>query len=426
MKIGIIGSGALGCLFGAQLSKKNEVYMICRRQVTADAINKDGIVIYDLDDVKHVYDNVEACVSGQCRTKMDLIIVIVKSMDTETSMMANTGMIGEDTLVMTLQNGGGNDTKLKKFVPAERVILGVTRNNCINLGNGSIRHGAYGSTAIGAESDGIDLQAIARIFTECGLETEASEDIYKNIWNKLFINLTTNSFTAIIKDRIGSIVESDNNWFFAEKLMAEAVEVARADGHEFDYDQMMTSLRSICEQASDGFTSMSQDVMNCSRTEVDSINGYVVERAKAHGMSAPYNEFVVKLIHSIEGTYKAQDMPTTRYGDDDVIIREGEKNDKIYKVLHGSVAMYIDYGTEDEYLIGVLGVNKFFGDYSCFSGGENLTTAVANEETIVMEIDGRDVHQYISVNPRNAEDMIRELSRQVAMVAKHLELLQEG
>lgn len=77
----------------------------------------------------------------------------------------------------------------------------------------------------------------------------------------------------------------------------------------------MTRLRAICEQGSEGFTSMSQDVMNCRKTEVDSINGYVVERAKAHGMTAPYNEFVVNLIHSIEGTYEVQDMPTSKYDD---------------------------------------------------------------------------------------------------------------
>ena len=165
--------------------------------------------------------------------------------------------------------------------------------------------------------------------------------------------------------------------------------------------------------------------MNCRKTEVDSINGFVVERAKAHGMTAPYNEFVVNLIHSIEGTYEVQEMPTTKYNDDEVVTREGEYNDKIYKVLHGSVTLYTGYGTEDEYLIGILGVDKVFGHYSCLTGSTNLLTAVANDETIIMEIDGKDVHQYISVNPRNAEDMVRELSRQVAMIAKHVELLQE-
>ena len=95
--------------------------------------------------------------------------------------------------------------------------------------------------------------------------------------------------------KIGSMIQSDNTWFYAEKLMAEAIEVARAEGQDFDYDQMMTYLREVCEHASEGFTSMSQDVMNCRKTEVDSINGFVVERAKAHGMTAPYNEFVVNL-----------------------------------------------------------------------------------------------------------------------------------
>lgn len=423
MKIAIIGSGAIGCLFGGHLSKKNDVHMICRRQVVADSINTEGIVIYELDGSKQVYSDVKAYVSGQCDTKMDLVVVIVKSMDTDTSMEENTGLIGEDTLVMTLQNGGGNDARLAKHVSPEKVIIGITRNNCVNLGNGNIRHSNHGSSIIGTDAEGIDVESIARMFTECGLETEVSDNIHRIIWNKLFVNMTSNAFTAILKSNIGTMIQNENNWSFAEKLIAETIEVARAEGHEFSYDEVTSTVRRLCEGASEGFTSMSQDVMNCRKTEIDSINGFVVERAKVHGLPATYNEFVVNLIHSIEGTYEAQDMPTSKYREDDVILREGEENHKIYKVLYGSVTCYSDYGTDDEYLIGVLGEGKTFGDYSCLSGSRNLVTIVANEETIVMEIDEKDVHNYISVNPRNAEDMVRNLSSQVAMILKHIELL---
>lgn len=68
---------------------------------------------------------------------------------------------------------------------------------------------------------------------------------------------------------------------------------------------------------------------------------------------------------------------------------------------------------------------KTFGDYSCLTENPNLLTAVANEDTIIMEIDSKSVHQFIALNPKNAEDMLRELSRQVAMIAKHVEMLQE-
>ena len=119
MKIAVIGSGAIGCLYGAYLSKSNEVFMICRRQKVADAINRDGLIVFEPDGIRESYTNVRAFLSGECTESVDLVIVIVKGADTASALEMNRALIGEHTIVMTLQNGGAQRFDALQSVRAE-------------------------------------------------------------------------------------------------------------------------------------------------------------------------------------------------------------------------------------------------------------------------------------------------------------------
>ncbi|MBO4336978.1 MAG: 2-dehydropantoate 2-reductase [Lachnospiraceae bacterium] len=423
MRIAIIGSGAIGCLYGAYLSRDNEVYMLCRRQKVADSINRDGLTIFEPDGTEGRYPNVRACLSGECSADVDLIIVIVKGADTKSAMEANLNIIRDDTWVMTLQNGGGNDMRLAEFVPMERIIIGTTRHNSVNLDNGNVRHSGSGATHIGSNVKGTDLSAIANVFEKAGLETVVSDDIQRIIWSKLFVNLSINTFTAITKSPIGSMIDNEYAWNFAEKMICEAIDVAEAEGQHFSYLEILDSVHKTCEAVSTGFSSMSQDVMNCRKTEVDVINGFVVERASVHNVPAPYNTFVRNLIHSIENTYKEQIKPQNKYLKGEVILKQGDKNPSLFKVMQGNVSLYTNYGSDKEYFIGIYGQGKCFGEYSCFSGNPTPYTVVANEDTIIMEIPKSDLHNFISINPKNAEEIFGSMAQQLAMISKHVELL---
>lgn len=423
MKIAVLGSGAIGCLYGAYLSKNNDVHMICRRQKVMDAINKEGLTVFEPDGSKVSYPKVQASLSGECQADVDLILVIVKAFDTESAMEANRNLIKDHTMIMTLQNGGGNDLKLAEFVPMDRVIIGTTRHNAVNLDNGNIRHSGSGTTYIGSNIKGTELGEIARTFKEAGLETIVNDDIQRIIWSKLFFNLSANTFTAITKAPFGTLIHDDYAWGFAKKLISEAIEVAKAEGQHFSLQEVLDYVHSTCEAVATGFSSMSQDVMNCHKTEIDAITGFVVDRANAHHVPAPCNTFVRDLVHSIENTYKEQIKPQIKYRADQVILRQGERNACLYKIMQGSVSIYHDYGTENEYLIGISAQDKCFGEYGCFSGNPSTYTALANEDTIVMEIPKSDLHHFISLNPRNAEEIFGSMAKQIAMLSKNIEML---
>ena len=120
----------------------------------------------------------------------------------------------------------------------------------------------------------------------------------------MFVNLSINTFTAITRSPIGSMIENKYAWDFAEKMICEAVDVAEADGTHFSYMEVLNMVHRVCEDVGKGYSSMYQDVTRGIPTEIDAINGAIVEQAKKYNVPAPYNTLIVDLIHAIEGAYQ--------------------------------------------------------------------------------------------------------------------------
>ena len=305
MKIVIIGAGAMGCLYGAYLSRKHEVIMLDSFDKQVEAINQNGISVLEEDGTENKFTNVKACISGEYKEAADLVVVFVKSTFTEDALRDNKKLFGDKTLVMTLQNGAGNDRKIAKYVNKKNIIIGTSKHNSVNLGGGKVRHSGSGETTIGSNlENNTNLDKIQAILEECGFKVEKTNDIQRVIWSKLFVNLSINTFTAITRAPIGSMIENKYAWDFAEKMICEAVDVAEADGTHFSYREVLNMVHHVCEDAGKGYSSMSQDVMNCRLTEIDAINGAIVEQAKLYNVKVHYNSLIVDLIHAIEGAYQ--------------------------------------------------------------------------------------------------------------------------
>ncbi len=305
MKIVIIGSGAMGCLYGAYLSRKHEVIMLDSFDKQVEAINQNGITVLEENGTENKFTNVKACISGEYKEAADLVVVFVKSTFTEDALRDNKKLFGDKTLVMTLQNGAGNDRKIAKYVNKKNIIIGTSKHNSVNMGGGKVRHSGTGETTIGSNlENNTNLDKIQAILEECGFKVEKTNDIQRVIWSKLFVNLSINTFTAITRAPIGSMIENKYAWDFAEKMICEAVDVAEADGTHFSYREVLNMVHHVCEDAGKGYSSMSQDVMNCRLTEIDAINGAIVEQAKLYNVKVHYNSLIVDLIHAIEGAYR--------------------------------------------------------------------------------------------------------------------------
>jgi 2-dehydropantoate 2-reductase len=299
VKITVLGAGAMGSLFGSYLSQHNDVWMVEVDPAKVEKINQEGVKIREIDGEK-VY-HPKAVMSTEGLGEMDLIIIFVKAMFSRSALESNRHLIGPNTYVMTLQNGAGHERTMLDFVDRQHVIIGTTKHNSSIIETGHINHGGGGSSSIGLLDGGSEvLRPIADTMTECGFETEVSDSVRKSIWNKLFINTSASVMTGVLQTSLDFLRESDYAWTLVEQLAREAVAVANGDGMDFDPETVVKDVRTLVENAHNGYTSIYADLRDGARTEVDTISGSVVAEAKELGIPVPAHEFVVTLVHAME------------------------------------------------------------------------------------------------------------------------------
>jgi 2-dehydropantoate 2-reductase len=305
MRIAILGSGAMGCLFAGLLSRCNQVSLIARSEQAVKAINEKGLRIREQDGT--IFQaSVPAYMSGTELGPMDLVVVFVKSMDSISALKANEGLIGKSTFLMTLQNGSGHDEELARFVSRDRIVLGVTRHNSSVIEPGLVSHGGSGQTVIGLLGfDPSTIRPIEQAFTACALDCIIALDIERQIWSKLLLNTSVSSLTALLQVKQGFIIDDPYACSVMETLASEAVEVGNAYGYGLDRDKSIESIKALISKAKGGLTSIYADIRDGRLTEVDYISGSVIRAAQKKGIEVPCHRMLVALIHAMEDKGRA-------------------------------------------------------------------------------------------------------------------------
>ena len=300
MRIAVLGPGAMGSLYGGYLSRKHDVLLVGVNEKVVNKINAEGLTIHEPDGSSSVF-HPRATVSTEGMAPVDLLIVFVKAMFSESALANNRALVGPNTYVMTLQNGSGHEDTLCKFVGRDHVVIGTTQHNSAIVGVGEIRHGGSGMTHMGCiEGDVARLQPIADAFTESGLEADCDPHVMKLIWGKMFTNVSASVLTGVLQVPLGYIAQNEHAWRLCETLVREAVAVAKGEGLEFDAEQKIAEVRAVCENSPAGLTSIYADLRDGRRSEVDTISGSVVRASRRNGVPAPTHEAMVALVHAME------------------------------------------------------------------------------------------------------------------------------
>lgn len=305
MKIAVLGAGAMGGLYSAYLSRHNEVTVIDVNAQVVEKINADGLEVQEPDGTSAVY-HPHAVLSTEGMEPVDLIVVFVKAMFSESALNNNRSIIGPETYLMTLQNGSGHEDMLGKFVPQEHIIIGTTQHNASVAGFGVTKHGGSGMTHMGCVTGDVNrLQKFADAFTACGLDADVSDGVQKMIWNKMFTNVSASALTGALQVPLGYISADENAWKLCCQLIREAVDVAAALGMDFDYDEKVAEVKAVCDKSPNGLTSIYADLRDGRRSEVDTISGSIVRAGVKAGVPTPSHRFLVDLIHAMENRPRA-------------------------------------------------------------------------------------------------------------------------
>lgn len=305
MNIAIIGAGAMGSLYGGKLAAAgNHVILYDINKDHVNAVNKNGLIIEDMESGNEEVTRPRASSDPASVTGSDIIIVFVKSTATEAIARQFADMSGASTVVLTLQNGVGNEEILRKHFGKERTAAGVTSQGATFLGPGKIRHAGKGPTRLCmSDKENARLLPFVEELKKAGFDADIEENIENLIWSKLIINIGINALSALTGIQNGRLLDYPGTKQLIRDLVEEAVQVVEAKGLQLTYDDPVGMVYTVCEKTAGNRSSMLQDFDRGSRSEIDFINYAVVKEGEKLNISMPVNKTLSFLVQTCDAVH---------------------------------------------------------------------------------------------------------------------------
>jgi 2-dehydropantoate 2-reductase len=305
VRVCIVGCGAVGSLFAANLASLDDVevwaYDASREHV--DAINANGLRLSGAGDV---VGRLSATTEAADLPPCDFGIVATKAMHTDAAIAATAHAFAEGS-VATVQNGLGNEEALARHV--ERVIRGTTFPAGKIVEPGHVQWDVKGETTFGPfEAKPAPLREVERLADACtraGMPTAAVADARGPQWRKVIFNASTNPIGALTGLTHGRVCERPDLRALVSGLVREGKAVAEAQRIELDSDpEALIDHAAKPEVAYDHKASMLQDVEARRQTEIDYLNGGIVRFGREHGVQTPLNQAIWALVKGVEQSWQ--------------------------------------------------------------------------------------------------------------------------
>ncbi|WP_313297085.1 ketopantoate reductase family protein [Diaphorobacter sp.] len=307
LSIAVMGAGAVGCYFGAMLARAGHKVTLIGRQAHVQAVQKSGLRLQTAKEDLHV--PMEASTEVSAIQGADVVLFCVKSTDTETAAQQIQPYLTNDTLVLTLQNGVDNDERARTMLGGDAqspsVAAAVVYVATAMAGPGHVRHFGRGELVIAPSARS---QAVAEQFTAAGIPAQVSDNVRNALWAKLVINCAYNALSALTHMPYDWLVAQDVGVNpLIDDIIDECATVARAEGIALPAN-MREMVHNLPGSMPGQLSSTAQDLARGKLTEIDHLNGYVVQRGKVHGMATPINQTLLVLVRLAQ----TQRMPAAR------------------------------------------------------------------------------------------------------------------
>lgn len=299
-QVKIIGSGALGSLFAAFLEKHAEITMLSHWEEQIEAVRSRGLILLDKKGIStnHFFSITNN--PGDLQP-VQLALVLVKSYQTARAAYELAPIIAPDGLVITLQNGMGNLEVLQAVLGNGRVIQGVTAQGATMMGPGQVRHAGHGPTYL-AQTPGKHrpVSDFVALLNHAGLPAQITEDVKSLQWGKLAVNAGINPLTAILRVPNGYLTQQKAARLVMCAAAEETASTARKLGISLPYPDASARVIEVAEATAQNLSSMLQDVLRGSPTEIDAINGAVANYGRQIGIPTPINDELWRRVRQIQ------------------------------------------------------------------------------------------------------------------------------
>jgi 2-dehydropantoate 2-reductase len=305
-RVAVVGAGAVGGYFGGMLARAGAAVTLIGRPAHVDVWTREGLFLDSVNFQERipVAASTDLAASGDA----DLVLFSVKSLDTEDTGRQLARHVRGDALVVSLQNGVDNVERLRTAAALDPIAAVVYVASSMPA-PGRVKHGGRGDLLIGdlpARSRPSREAALAHVsdwFEAAGVPCRVSPTIEADLWTKLITNAALNAISAVARATYGEIVAIPESRETVGQLVNECVAVARAARvalPDVDFAQMVWR---FAEKVGQIYSSTAQDLDRGKRTEIDSLNGFVVRRGAELGVPTPINQSLLALVKLREAEF---------------------------------------------------------------------------------------------------------------------------
>ena len=306
MKIAIVGTGAMGSVYAGLFAKAG--HDVCAIDVWPehlDAIERDGLTVSGASG-NYVVENLRTGRAPADAGPCDLWIVATKAADVDAVAAAIAPHLQPDTIVMAFQNGLGSGERVARRVPAEHVVVGIAEGFGSSIPEpGHVHHEGMRLIRIGELQGGLTdrIQGLEAMFRDAGFTVRAFADVHLMIWEKFLCNVTLSAPCGAFDVTVGELMANPDAWAVALGCMLEAYRLAVAQGVTFPFDDPVEYVTTFAATIPNASPSLRLDLLAGKRSEIDVINGQVVELSHELGLDAPYNETLCAIVRQRESKF---------------------------------------------------------------------------------------------------------------------------
>ena len=289
----VIGAGGIGGYFGARLTQAGYPLTFVARGPHLEAMRKNGLTVNDRGTRETIA--VRAVEDAKESGPVDFVLVAVKLKDTQDAAEASRALIGDETAVVSLQNGVEAESQIASVVGAAHVMGGVAEMSAFIAEPGVVERVGPNSIVRFGELDGTMSDRARRLeaaLSNAGVDCDLSGDITQAIWRKFILLTGLSALTALTRKPIGAVRDDPDTHAMHEQVMQEAFDVACAKGVDLPEDVVADRMAFVAQWPYDIRASMALDLERGKPLELPWLSGAVARLGRELGISTPANSFV--------------------------------------------------------------------------------------------------------------------------------------
>jgi 2-dehydropantoate 2-reductase len=301
-KVAVVGAGAVGGYFGGMLARAGAPVIFVGRPAFVDAVKHNGLFLDTVQFQERV--KVEASADLGATRGAEIVLFCVKTTDTVETAGSLAKVLSKDAVIISMQNGVDNAEQIEaasgmKALPAAVYVAASVP------APGAVKHVGRGDLVLGPQNE--ITERVAAAFARAKVPCRISENLAGELWTKLVWNCALNALSALGKVTYGEILASADARQLLETTVYEVLAVAKASGIQpaglEDPKAALAGAYKVAESMTATRSSTSQDMMRGKKTEIDSLNGFIVRRGRELKIPVPVNHALFTLIKLAEGNF---------------------------------------------------------------------------------------------------------------------------